>query len=116
MTTHELQAIQSDLDLLVTAIDAGEYDAALSIVRAMRDDAAGKLREKEGPKYSTFKQNCKLSGLTGRTHYPPRYWQELELSIPEASEAITDLLVEGETTIQGKYYRRTETSKKGRAA
>ena len=116
MTTAELHSLAADTVMLRDAIRAEQYRTAEQIAANLAEHFGCLVAERNGPRYSTFHQNCKLSSLTGRALYPPRYWQGLALTVGEASEAIGELLLEGGATIKGTEYRRTETSKRKRKA
>jgi len=98
------------------AIKAGQPITGQAIAEATLEGIEARLTESAGPRYSSFGQNKALACLTGWTFYPPRYWQALELSVSEASEAIDELKLEGEVNIRGTLYRRCERSKSKRKA
>jgi len=118
MYTARLESELRDLDMLLAAIESGEYPAAQSIAIAMRRNLSERLQAALAPRTSTYPQNKLLARLTGWSLYPPRYWQEKQLTPAQASDLINDLKLMGEATLDGKTYYRvtTERQEKRRAA
>ncbi len=111
-----LHSLQSDLQLCIDAIAAGQPQIAGKTLAEWADRVQDEIVTREAPKFASWKQCLMLASLTGK---PPKHFQELQLSPGwngEAGEAIQELKLMSQCEIRGVTYYRVTTDQQEKNA
>lgn len=112
MKPTDLNVIGGDVTQILEALNAGDVGSAYRVCENLAEYLIAMKRAAEAPRYTSYAQNKLLAVLTGYSIYPPKYWQELEVTKEEAQDFINGLKLEGEAILRDKTYYSMQTEQK----